>query len=179
MTTQQEIARNAQSGLAKAKHETEKVEQEVEQAKAALLIIQSDANQATYVARQEAEQANEQLMRETNRAEKIKNEAEKAKLEATKAIKEAEKAKTESNKANKEAEKAAHEILIASQAKQESKSKTKDNITKCITNKSKPDSKLNNKVEFKCITCGDSFISIDLFREHVEVVKSCRTNYTK
>ena len=51
---------------------------EAEQAKAALLIIQSEANQATYVARQEAEQANERLMRETNRAEHIKNEAEKA-----------------------------------------------------------------------------------------------------
>ena len=38
---------------------------------------------------------------------------------------------------------------------------------------------MNNKVEFKCISCGDSFTSIDLFREHVEVVKSCRTNYTK
>ena len=58
--------------------ETEKVEQEAEQAKAALLIIQSEANQATYVARQEAEQANERLMRETNRAEQFKNEAEKA-----------------------------------------------------------------------------------------------------
>ena len=38
---------------------------------------------------------------------------------------------------------------------------------------------MNNKVEFRCITCGVSFTSIDLFREHVEVVKSCRTNYTK
>ena len=103
MTAQQEIARNAQSDLAKAKLETEKVEQDAEQAKAALLIIQSEAIQATYLARQEAEQANERLMRETNW---FQNEAEKAKLGAMYAIKEAEKDKTESDKANKEAEKA-------------------------------------------------------------------------
>ena len=63
MTAQQEIARNAQSDLVKAKLETEKVEQEAEQAKAALLIIQSEANQATYAARQEAKHANERLIR--------------------------------------------------------------------------------------------------------------------
>ena len=44
---------------------------------------------------------------------------------------------------------------------------------------SKPDSKMNNDVEFKCISCGDSSTSIDLFRKQVKVVKSCRTNYTK
>ena len=124
MTAQQEITRNVQSNLAKATPETEKVEQEAEQAKAALLIIQSKANQA--------EQANERLMREKNWADKFKNEAEKAKLETTKAITDAEKAKNESDKAKKEAEKAANEILKIEQAKQECESQTKVNITKCI-----------------------------------------------
>ena len=59
MTAQQEIARNAQSDLAKAKLETENVEQEDEQAKAAFLIIQLEYNQTTYLARQEGEQAHE------------------------------------------------------------------------------------------------------------------------
>ena len=98
---QQKNARNAQCDLAKAKLDTEKVEQEAKQAKAALIIKQSEGNKATYVARQAAEQANEKLMRETNKAEKFKNEAEKAKLEATNAIKEAEKDKTESDKATR------------------------------------------------------------------------------
>ena len=118
-------------------------------------------------------------MKETNRAEKFKNEAEKAKIEAMKAMKDAEKAKTESDKAKKEAEKAAHEILKAAQAKQEFEGQTKVNFTKCITKKSKPESKMKSEVEFQCITCGDSSNSIDSLREHVEVVKSCRTNYTK
>ena len=73
MTAPQEIARNAQSDLARSKLETEKVEQEAEQAKAALLIIQFQANQATDIARQEVEQANERLMQKTNMSEKFKN----------------------------------------------------------------------------------------------------------
>ena len=52
---QQKNARNAQCDLAKAKLDTEKVKQETKQAKAALIIKQSEGNKATYVARQAAE----------------------------------------------------------------------------------------------------------------------------